>query len=55
MALIGNVNGDIKRNMAFDKMVISIIVFYMKGFLFMIVYMLMGNSTITFMTYYVAQ
>ena len=51
---MGTVNGDIKRNMAFDKMVIKIIVF-MKGFLFMIVYMLMGNSTITFMTYYVSQ
>ena len=28
MALIGNVNGDIKRNMAFDKMVIKIMIFY---------------------------
>ena len=28
MALKGNVNGDIKRNMAFDKMVIDTISFY---------------------------
>ena len=31
MPLIGNVNGDIKRNMAFDKMVIDTISFYVEN------------------------